>query len=131
MLHIKLWIIIKESSVWQAFNIICILFYCGLYTMAIDVATWRIIKKWCIWSLHLSNFLCLSVFALFLQKICLLSCNSLNFICIYLKLKLGTLKCICLKWLFLPQWLSGPPICKHFNIHCRKKNEWKLCKILF
>ena len=102
--HIKLRRIIKESSVWRAFNIICIIFfYCDLYTMAIDV-TWRIIKKWCIWSLHVRNFLCLPVFALFLQKIRRMSRNSLNFIYIYLKLKLGTLKCICLKWVFLPQW---------------------------
>ena len=99
--HIKLWRIIKESSVWQALNIICILFYCGLYTMTIDIVTWRIIKKWCILSLHLHNFLCLSVFALFLQKIRRLSRNS-NFIYIYiyiyLKLKLGTEKHI---WLSL------------------------------
>ena len=35
--HIKLGIIIIESSVSVAFNIICILFYCGLYTMAIHL----------------------------------------------------------------------------------------------
>ena len=52
--------------------------------------TWRIIKKWCIWSLHLRNFLWLSVFALFLQKIRGLSRNFSNFIYIYIKLKLGT-----------------------------------------
>ena len=55
--HIKLWRIIEVSSISHVFNIICILFYCGLYSMAIDVVTWRIIKKWCIWSLHLCNFL--------------------------------------------------------------------------
>ena len=71
--------------------------------MAIDV-TWRIIKKWCIWSFHLHNFLCLPVFVLFLQKIRRMSRNYLNFIYIYLKLKLGTPECICLKWVFLPQW---------------------------
>ena len=37
-----------------------------LYTITIDVITWRIIKKLSIWSLHLRNFLWLSVFALFL-----------------------------------------------------------------
>ena len=82
--HIKLWRIMKESSVWRAFNIICIVFYCGLYTMVIDVVTWRIIKKCFIWSLHLHNFLCLPVFALFLQKIRQMSCNSSNFIYIYI-----------------------------------------------
>ena len=59
------------------------LFCCGLYTMAIDVVTWRIIKKWCIWSLHLHNFLWLPVFELFLQKLRRLSRNYLNFIYIY------------------------------------------------
>ena len=43
--HIKLWRLIKVSSASRAFNIICILFYCGMYIMAIDVVTWRIIKK--------------------------------------------------------------------------------------
>ena len=66
--HIKLWRIIKELSISRAFNIICILVYCGLYTMTIDIVTWRIIKIWCIWSLNLSNFLCLPVFALFLKN---------------------------------------------------------------
>ena len=69
----------KVSSVSWACNIIWILFYCGLYTMAIDVVTWKIIKKWCIWSLHLRNFLWLLVFALFLQNICRLSLHCLNF----------------------------------------------------
>ena len=105
--HIKLWIAIKESSVSRAFNIIFILVYCGLYTMTIEVVTWRIIKKLCICSLHLQNFLWLSVFALFLQKIHGSSCNFLNFIYIYIyiyiKLKLGTAKHICVKWVFLPQ----------------------------
>ena len=96
--HIKLWI---------AFNIIFILVYCGLYTMTIDVVTWRIIKKLCIWSLHLRNFLWLSVFALFLQKICGSSRIFFNFIYKYIKLKLGTAKHICLKWVFLPQWPQG------------------------
>ena len=105
MLHIKLWRIIKALSVLRAFNIICILFYCGLYTMAIDVVTWRIIKKWCIWSLDFCNFLWLPVFALFLQKLCRLSRNYSNFMCIYLKLKLITEKHIHLKWVFLPQWI--------------------------
>ena len=71
--HIKLWIIIKETSILRAFNIICILVYCGLYTMTIDVVTWRIIKKWYIWSLHrlhLPNFLCLPVFCVFPYKLC-------------------------------------------------------------
>ena len=90
-----------------ALNIICILVYCGLYTMTIDVVTWRIIKKWCIWSLHLLNLLCLPVFALFLQKLCRLSRHSSNFLYTYLKLKLGTEKHICLKWVFLPQWFGG------------------------
>ena len=81
--HIKLWIAIKELSVSRAFNIIFVLVYCGLYTMTIDVVTWRIIKKWCIWSLHLRNFLWLSVFALFLQKIRGSSRNFFNFIYIY------------------------------------------------
>ena len=89
--HIKLWII-KELSISWAFNIICILVYCGLYTMTIDIVTWRIIKKWCIWSLHLCDFLCLPIFALFLQKLCQLLRNSSNFIYIYLKWKLGTEK---------------------------------------
>ena len=71
--HIKLWRIIKESSVWWVLNIICVLFYCGLYTMAINIVAWRIIKKLCIWSLQLCNFLCLPAFALFLQKLCQLS----------------------------------------------------------
>ena len=74
----------SRLSVGRAFNIISILFYCGLYSMAIDIVTWRIIKKWCIWSLHLRNFLCLPVFALFLQKIWRMSHNSLNFIYIYI-----------------------------------------------
>ena len=102
--NIKLWIIIKESSVSRAFNIICILVYCGLYTTTIDVVTWKIFFKWCIWSLHLHNFLCLPVFALFLQKLCRLLRNSSNFIYTYLKLKLGTEKHICMKQVFLPQW---------------------------
>ena len=67
-------------------------------------------KKWCIWSLHLRNFLHLPVFALFLQKLRRLSRNSSNFIYIYLKLKLGIEKHICLKWMFLPQWIS-PELC--------------------
>ena len=107
MLHIKLWRIIKESSILRAFNLNCILVYCGLYTMTIDVVTWRIIKKWCIWSLHLLNFLFLPVFALFLQKLRRLSLNFSNFIYMYLKLKLGTEKHIRLKWVFLPQRTGG------------------------
>ena len=102
--HIKLWIIIKESSVSHAFNIICILIYCGLYRMTIAVVIWRIIKKWCIWSLHLHNFLCLTVFCIFPYKLCPLSLNFFNFIYSYLKLKLGREKHIRLKWVFLPQW---------------------------
>ena len=39
--------------------------------------------KWCIWSLHLRNFLWLPVFGLFLQKLCRLSHNYSNFIYIY------------------------------------------------
>ena len=118
--HIKLWIIIKVLSVSRAFNIIWMLFYCGLYTMAIDVVTWRIIKKWCIWSLNFCNFFCLPVFALFLQKIRWLSHNSLNFIYIYiyLKLKLGTPKCICLKWVFLRQWsVAMMPLSSHWELN--------------
>ena len=104
--HIKLWRIIKVS---RAFNIIWILFYCGLYTntIAIDVVTWRIIKKWCIWSLHLRIFLWLPIIALFLQKLCRLLQNYSNFIYIFLKFKLGTAKCIRLKWVFLPQSSHG------------------------
>ena len=122
--HIKLWIIIKESSIWQAFNIICILFYWGLHTMAIDVVTWKK-KKWCIWSLHLRNFLCLPVFALFLQKLCLLSCNSSNFINIYLKFKLGTEKHICLKWVFLPQW-TFMSTCRRIDDTVHNGWAWKM-----
>ena len=110
--HIKLWIIIKESSVSWAFNFICILVYCGLYAMTIDVVTWRIIKRWCIWSLHLRNFLCLLVFSIFPYKLRPLSHNSLNFIFSYLKL--GTEKNNCLKWVFLPQWLIA---CDQRNRH--------------
>ena len=110
--QIKLWIIIKESSISRAFNIICILVYCGLYTMTIDIVIWRILKKWCIWSLHLSNFLCLSVFCIFPYKLCPLSHNFFYFIYSYLKLKLGTEKHIWLKWVFLPQWLPVCQICK-------------------
>ena len=73
----------KRVAVSRAFNIIFILVYYGLYTMTIDVVTRRIIKKWCIWSLHLRNFLWLSVFALFLQKIHGSSSIFLNFIYIY------------------------------------------------
>ena len=61
-----------------------------LYNMTIDVVTWRIIKKWWIWSLHLRNFFWLSVFTLFLLKLRGSSQNFLNFIYIYIKLKLGT-----------------------------------------
>ena len=61
-------------------------------------------KKWCNWSLHFRNFLCLPVFSIFLYKLRLLSHNFFNFIYSYLKLKLGTEKHICLKWVFLPQW---------------------------
>ena len=43
--HIKLCKIINVLSASRAFNIICILFYCGMYAMEIDVVTWRIIKK--------------------------------------------------------------------------------------
>ena len=68
--------------------------------------TRRIIKKRCIWSLHLRNFLCLSVFASFLQKICGSSRNVFKFY-IYIKLKLGTAKHIYLKWVFLPQWFPN------------------------
>ena len=99
--YIKLWRIIKFS---RAFNIFWILFYCGLYTMAIDIVTWRTIKKWCIWSLRLRNFLWLPVIALFLRKLRQLSHNYLNFIYIFLKLIIGTEKCIRPKWVFLPQW---------------------------
>ena len=105
--HIKLWITIKESSVSRAFNIIFILVYCGMYTMTIDVVTWRIINKCCIWSLHFRNFLWLTVFALFLQKIHWLLRNFL-ILYIYIKLKLGTAKHICLKWVVLPQWSITP-----------------------
>ena len=65
----------------------------------------KINKKWCIWSLHMRNFLWLPVFELFLQKLHRSSHNYSNFICIYLKLRFGTEKHICLKWVFLPQWL--------------------------
>ena len=100
--HIKLWRIIKVSSVSRAFNIIWIQFYCGLYTMAIDVVTWRIIKKWCIWSLHV-NFSGSSLLRYFFKNY--ERCHAIILISyIYPKLKLGTEKCICLKWVFLPQW---------------------------
>ena len=114
--HIKLWRIIKESSV--STNIICTCVYCGLYTMTIDVVTGIIILKCCIWSFHLRNFPCLPVFVLFLQKLCELSRNSSNFIYIYLKLKLGTEKHIRLKWVFLPQWslVGGPGRNYVFNL---------------
>ena len=82
--HIKLWIIINVLSLSRVFNIIWILFYCRLYTAALDIVNCRLLKKWCIWSLHLRNFLWLPVFVLFLQKICGLSCNYLNFIYIYI-----------------------------------------------
>ena len=45
-------------------------------------------KKWCIWSLHLRNFLWLSIIALVLQKLCWLSCNYSNLIYIYIYLKI-------------------------------------------
>ena len=105
--HIKLWITIKELSVSRVFNIIFMLVYCGLYTMTIDVITWRIIKRWCIWSLHLRNFLCLFL-RYFFKKISGSSHNFLHYIYIYIyiyiKLTLGTVKHICLKPVFLPQW---------------------------
>ena len=105
--HIKLWIAIKELSVSRVFNIIYKLVYCGLYTMTINIVTRRRIKNWCIWSLHLRHFLWLSVFALFLQKIGGSSHNFFNFLYIYIKLKLRTEKHICLKWMFLPQWVQN------------------------
>ena len=58
--------------------------------MTIDIVTWRIIKKWCIWSLHLHNFLCLPVFCVFPYKFRPLSHNFWNFIYSYLKLTFGT-----------------------------------------
>ena len=115
--HIKLWIKIKELSVSQAFNIICILVYCILYTMTIDV-TLRIIKKLCIWSLHLRNFLCLPVFAIFPQKLRRLSGTSSNIIYTYLKLKLGTEKHIRLKWVILPQWSETRIIKENVPTNC-------------
>ena len=69
-------------------------------------------KKWCIWSLHLHNFLGLPVFAFFLQKLLMLSYNSSNFIDTYLNLKLGTEKHIHLKWVLLPQWLVNIELAK-------------------
>ena len=56
-----------------------------LWQLPINVVTWRIIKKWCIWSLHLHNFLCFPVLRYFSAR------NYFDFIYIYiyLKLKLG------------------------------------------
>ena len=100
--NIKLWRIIKELSVSRAFNIICILVYFGLYIMTINI-TWRIIRKSCIWSLHLRNFFCLQVLHYCFKNVA--GCNVIFKISyIYLKLKLGTEKHIRLKWVFLPQW---------------------------
>ena len=91
--HIKLWRVMKASSIWQTFNIICILFYCGLYTMAIDVVTWRIIKNGAFDLFSCVIFSACQFFAFFLQKFCRLSYNFSNFIYIYIfKLKLGTEK---------------------------------------
>ena len=118
----------------RAFNIICILVYCGLYTMTIDVVTWRIIKKWCIWSLHLRNFLCLPVFCVFPYKLHPLLCNSLNFIYSYLKFKLGTEKHIRLKWVFLPQWFHGVLQCFKSVSWCftsDAKNTFFLLRVFF
>ena len=35
------------------------------------------------------------------------------------------------EWITLPACLPGPPKCKNFNIHRRKKNQLKSCKIRF
>ena len=121
--YIKLWIIIK---ILRVFNIIWILFYCGLYTMTIDIVTRRIIRKLCIWSLHLRNFLWLPIIALFLQKLRWLSHNYSNFIYIFLKLKWVTEKCICLKCFFhngLPtrqQHMNTTVMPPDANIRCQK-----------
>ena len=36
--------------------------------MAIDIVTWRIIKKWYIWSFHLRNFLWLPISVMFFEN---------------------------------------------------------------
>ena len=104
--HIKLWII-RVLSVSRAFNIICILFYYGLYTMAIDVATWIIIKKIVHLISSVTYFSLVASYCAIFWKLCRLSQNYSNFIYIYLKL--GTEKHIHLKWVFLPQWALGRP----------------------
>ena len=93
-------------NIQSVFNIICILLSCGLYTMAMNVFTWRITTN----RVHLFSSLVTSQFSLiasvcvFLQKIHGSARNFLNFLYIYKKLKLGTAKHICMKWVFLPQW---------------------------
>ena len=71
------------------------------------------------------------VFASFLPKIRRLSRNYSNFIYIFIKMKLGTPKCICLKWVFLPQWMGiqcQPYIfCLLFN-KTRSTTAWPILK---
>ena len=53
----------------------------------------------------------LANYCIFFQKLRQLSQNYSNFIYIFLKLKLGTPKCICLKWVFLSKWIINWPPC--------------------
>ena len=107
--HIKLWITIKESSISWALNIIFILVYCDLYTMTIN------------WHCYLKNNKKNGEFDLFTCAI-FSDCQFLRYffkkyvvrhviffkfyIYIYIKLKLRTEKHICLKSVFLPQWVD-------------------------
>ena len=108
--HIKLWRIIKEWSISWAFNSICILVYCVLYTMTIDI-TWHYLK-------NNKKKIAFDLFTCIIFSACQFlhyffkndaSCHvilQILYIYIYLKLKLRKEKHICLKWVFLPQWTN-------------------------
>ena len=68
----------------SAFNIICRFFSYGLYTMAINVFTWRITTKRVHLFSSLAQFSLIASFCIFLQKIRRASRNFFNFIYIYI-----------------------------------------------
>ena len=106
--------------------------------MAINAFTWRITTNRVHLFSSLSQFSLIASFCVFLQKIRGSSHNFFNFIYIYIKLKLGTVKHICLKWVFLPQW---SPFRSEFSMgslslhYCRflrhyRQSLWHYCQSL-
>ena len=77
--HIKM-----VNKIQSVFNIICIFFSCGLYTIAINVFTWRITTKRVHLFSSLAQFSLIASFCVFLQKIRGASRNFLKCIYIYI-----------------------------------------------